>query len=107
MAFNSVVDAGVSQVLQCVVLAEQWNTLLFTSTTLTNKEASVTGFRNFLMTHHFQWYYPCNAVILGWRFKVCETYASGWRLWKWARKIAALKNRLYGQSGLLLTTRKS
>jgi hypothetical protein len=95
----------------CTVLAEQWNTLLSTSiegAKLTDKEASVTGFRNFLMTHHFLWDYPRNAVILGRRFKVCETYASGRRLWKWVMKIAALKKkRLYGPSGLLLTTAKS
>jgi DDE superfamily endonuclease len=80
----------------CTVLAEQWNTLLFTSiegAKLTEKEASVTGFCNFLMTHHFLWDYLCNAVILGWRFKVCETYASRRRLWKWVMKIAALKKR--------------
>jgi hypothetical protein len=52
----------------CTVLAEQCNTLLFTSiegATLTDKETSVTGFRNFLMAHHFLWGYPSNAVILG------------------------------------------
>jgi hypothetical protein len=70
--------------------------LLFTGiegAKLTNKEASVTGFRNFLMTHHVLWDYPYNSVILGWRFKVSETYASGQRLWKWVMKIAALKKR--------------
>jgi hypothetical protein len=90
------------------VLVEQWNTLLFTSiegAKLTNKEASVTGLRNFLMPHHFLWDYPCNAVIPGWQFKVCETYPSGQHLWKWVIKIAApKKERLYGQSSLLLTT---
>jgi hypothetical protein len=64
----------------CAVLAEQWNTLLYTNiedAKLSDKEASVTGFRNFLMAHHFLWAYPSNAVILGRRFKVCESYASG------------------------------
>jgi hypothetical protein len=80
----------------CTVLAEQWNTLLFTSiegAKQSDKEASVTGFRNFLMAHHFLWDYPSNAVILGRRYKVCEMYASGRRLWKWVMKIAALKKR--------------
>jgi hypothetical protein len=80
----------------CAVLAEQWNTLLYTSiedAKLSDKEASVTGFRIFLMAHHFLWDYPSNAVILGRRFKVCESYASGPYLWKWIEKIAALKVR--------------
>jgi hypothetical protein len=80
----------------CAVLAEQWNTLLYTNiegAKLSDKEASVTGFRNFLMAHHFLWDYPSNAVILGRRFKVCESYASGPYLWKWIEKIAALKVR--------------
>jgi hypothetical protein len=60
---------------------------------LSDKEASVTGFRKFLMAHHFLWTYPSNAIILGRRFKVCESYASGPYLWKWIEKIAALKVR--------------
>jgi hypothetical protein len=44
----------------CAMLAEQWNTLLYTKiegAKLSDKEASVTGFRNFLMAHHFLWDY--------------------------------------------------
>lgn len=80
----------------CMVIAEQWNTLLFTKierAKLRDKEASDKGLRNLLMAHHFLWAYPCNSVILGRRFKVCDKYAGGDHLWKWIMKIAALKEK--------------
>jgi hypothetical protein len=62
----------------------------------TDRQRNVSeGFRNVLITHHRLWDYPSNAVILGRRFKVCESYASGRYLWKWVMKIAALKKNAW------------
>jgi hypothetical protein len=45
----------------------------------------------FLIVHHFIWAYPKNAQLLATSFGVCERQVQGENLWKWVRRIAALK----------------
>ena len=44
-----------------------------------------------MMAHHFLWTYPKNSHMLACRFKICEVYSRGEPLWKWIKKIQAMK----------------
>ena len=75
-------------------LCDMWYDLTVTDITaakLNTKDNSDKGFKMFLIAHHFLWVYPKNAKVLGSRFDICEKYASGDHLWRWIKKIAALK----------------
>ena len=54
-------------------------------------EQSSSAFKMFLVALYFMWKYPRNARDMTKRFNICKTYAKGEPLWKWIRKIQALK----------------
>ena len=75
-------------------LAEMWYDLNNTDieeAKLDEVEKSMSGFKKFMVAHHFIWTYPKNSYQLASRMGVCECYARGEPLWKWVKKIAALK----------------
>lgn len=79
-----------------LVLAEIWYDLTQSNSPeyqLDEKEKSEKGFRMYMMAHYFLWVYPKNSTLLSTRFQVCEKYARGDMLWKWIKRIAALKER--------------
>jgi hypothetical protein len=55
------------------------------------KEQDDAGFRMFLIAHFFLWTYPKNSGLIVPRFQICNKYSRGEHLWKWIRKIVALK----------------
>ena len=73
-------------------LAVQWYALMTTRTDakLNEKDASEEGFRAFLLTHNFLWRYS-TARELAVHWGQCERLSRGEPLWRWVRKIAALK----------------
>ena len=74
-------------------LADMWYDLTVTTipgAALTLEEKSAAGLKRFFIAHYFLWTYPKNATILAHRFKVCEQYARGQKVWDWVAKIAAL-----------------
>ena len=76
------------------VLADMWHALQTTDleeAKLDKKENSVKGFDRFLMAHFFLWTYPKNAELTATRFKVCERLCRGEPIWRWVKKIQALK----------------
>ena len=80
-----------------LTLASQWFDLTKTDipeAQLTAKEESTKGFKMFLIAHFFLWNYPKNSKVLKTRFKICDRYARGEPLWKWIRKISALKAKV-------------
>ena len=77
-------------------LADMWYDLTVTTipgAALTPEEKSAKGLKRFFIAHYFLWTYPKNANILASRFKICEEYARGHRLWDWVAKIAALHEK--------------
>jgi hypothetical protein len=60
---------------------------------VSEKEQCETGFRMFLVAHFFLWTYPKNSNLLASRFRICERYSRGKPLWKWIKRIAALKTK--------------
>lgn len=77
-------------------LAQMWFDLCRTDipeAKLKAKDQSESGFKCFLVAHHFLWTYPKNADVLADNFNMCEKYARGKKLWKWVAKIAALKGK--------------
>jgi hypothetical protein len=75
-------------------LANMWYDLTVTDIVearVSQKEQCDTGVRMFLVAHFFLWTYPKNSNLLASRFRICERYARGEPLWKWIRRIAALK----------------
>jgi hypothetical protein len=56
-----------------------------------DSEKSEKGFKMFLIAHNFLWAYPKNAQLLATSFGVCERQVQGENLWRWVRRIAALK----------------
>ena len=80
------------------MLADQWNDLrvdnnLPTYLRLNKKEKTEKGLKRFFVAHFFLWAYPKNASMLASRFKICDKYCKGQPLWKWVRRIAALKSK--------------
>ncbi len=77
-------------------LAEIWYDLSNTSideALIPTREQNMVGFRMFMAANHFLWAYPKNAKMLASRFGICERYARGENLWKWIRRIAAMKEK--------------
>ena len=78
-------------------LAHIWFDLQTTNipgATLEQKENSDAGMKMFFVAHHFLWTYPKNSDILASRFSfLSERNSRGEPLWKWIRKIAALKEK--------------
>jgi hypothetical protein len=80
-------------------LAEQWHDLtlgdhLPKELQLNKKEKSEKGLKRFFVAHFFLWAYPKNASMLSSRFKgACDKHCQGEPLWKWIRRIAALKSK--------------
>jgi hypothetical protein len=75
-------------------LANMWYDLTTTDipgAQLEQSDKSENGFKMFMVAHHFLWTYPKNASQLASRFGICERYSRGEPLWKWIKKIAALK----------------
>lgn len=75
-------------------LADMWYDLTTTDipeAQLEDKDKSEKGFKMFMVAHHFLWTYPKNSSLLASRFGICERYARGEPVWKWIKKIAALK----------------
>ena len=79
-----------------LTLADMW----FALTTTDIKKAKLKskekrqGFKMFMCAHYFIWNYPRNSDILASRFDMCEYNARGKPLWKWVKKIAALKKKV-------------
>ena len=75
-------------------LAQQWYDLCTTDipeAKLSENEVSENGFRKFLMSHNFIWDTPKNARTFATRWNQCERLSRGEPIWKWLKKIAALK----------------
>ena len=60
---------------------------------LSDAERFEKGFKQFLIAIHFLWAYPKNADMLATRFGVSLRQVQGENLWKWVRRIAALKKK--------------
>jgi hypothetical protein len=58
---------------------------------ISDKELCERGFRMFLVAHFFLWTYPKNSSLIASRFDMCDNYLRGEPIWKWIRKIAAMK----------------
>ncbi len=77
-------------------LADMWYDLTTTDipeAKVDKKEISMKGLRMFFAAHHFLWTYPKNAQLLASKFGICERYSRGDPLWKWIKKIQALKTK--------------
>jgi hypothetical protein len=75
-------------------LSDMWYDLTTTNipgAELGDKDKSAKGFKMFMAAHHFLWTYPKNSYLFASRFLICETYARGEHLWRWIKKIQALK----------------
>ena len=59
---------------------------------LEQKEVSTSGFKAFLRAHFFLWTYPKNSELFAAHFGVSEKYCRGKYIWKWVRRIAAMKH---------------
>jgi hypothetical protein len=78
-----------------VALADMWFDLQTTTipgAALSESENSSKGLDRFLIAQNWLWIYHRNAKILADKFRICEDYAKGEKLWSWVRKIAALKD---------------
>jgi hypothetical protein len=80
--------------LSPLTLADMWHDM--TATDIPEAQVNIgeqgdTGFRMFFVSYFFLWTYPNNSGLLVSRFHICEKYSRGEHLWKWIRKIAALK----------------
>jgi len=73
------------------VLAQQWIDIQKICFEMEKSEKSKRGLKRFLLTHHFLFCKPKNRRVLACRFNVCENYCTGEHLWKWVRRIQALK----------------
>ena len=58
---------------------------------LLESEKNEKGFIKYIMTHLWLWTYPKNAGVFSSRFGLCERNCRGEPLWKWIRRIGALK----------------
>ena len=81
-------------------IADIWYDLVFAGDTylsaelqITNVEKNNKGFKMYMMTHFFLWAYPKNSTMLATTFKVCERMSRGVYIWKWIKRIAALKGK--------------
>jgi hypothetical protein len=80
-------------------MADMWYDLTTTTipgAALTLEEKSAAGLKRFCIAHHFLWTYPKNVNIMASRFKICEKYARGQKLWDWVAKIGALHAKKIG-----------
>jgi hypothetical protein len=79
-------------------LADQWCDLMQNEhmpedLQLTRKEKSEKGLKRRFFTHFFLWACPKNAKMLASRFTICHHCCMGKELWKWVKRIAALKSK--------------
>jgi hypothetical protein len=58
---------------------------------LISKEKNEKGFKRYMMVHFWLWTYPRNSSLLASRFKTCERLCRGEDIWKWIKRIAAMK----------------
>ena len=58
---------------------------------LEKKEKCEKGFKYYMIAHFFLWAYPKNARMISSRFHICKNYCEGKHMWKWIKRIAALK----------------
>ena len=75
-------------------IANIWYDLLNTSVPdamLLTDERGYKGFKMYTMTHYYLWNYPRNSHSFTSRFNTYERICQGEPLWKWIRKMAALK----------------
>jgi hypothetical protein len=79
------------------VLAIQWRDLCTTDiphAKVPEKQQNERGFRMFMMAHYFLFTCPKSTQILAKDFGYCDKNSvSGERLWKWIKRIAALKKK--------------
>ena len=76
------------------VLADQFTDLQVTDVEeakLTGNDNSLKGLQAFLRAHYWLWTRPKNAEVMASHLGVAERYCRGEPLWRWVRKIAALK----------------
>jgi hypothetical protein len=49
------------------------------------------GLKRYMMTHHWFWAYPKNSSMLASRFKCSKWSCRGEPVWKWVKRIAAMR----------------
>jgi hypothetical protein len=77
-------------------LADIWYDLtigdhLPTELKLSGNEKNEKGLKRYMMTHHWLWAYPKNSSMLASRFKCSERSCRGEPVWRWVKRIAAMK----------------
>lgn len=80
-----------------LVVASMWNDMIagdIPEARISKKEQCEKGLVMFLVACHFLWAYPKNAELISSRFGICENYSRGEHLWRWIKRIAALKNKV-------------
>lgn len=76
------------------IVAQVWNdlcTLDVEGATIPVNERNPSGFHMYLAAHFYMWNKPRNAKVLASRFQIAESRAQGQSLWKWIKRMAALK----------------
>jgi DDE superfamily endonuclease len=79
-----------------LVVARMWFDLQqgeFPRASLSPKDNSLIGFKLFMTAIFFLWAYPRNAGLTASRFHQCIRNCKGEPLWRWIRKIEALKQK--------------
>jgi hypothetical protein len=81
-----------------LVFADQWHDLVVgdhlpEELKLSEKEKSEKGLKRFFIAHYFLWGYPKNAKMIASRFRIAVHYCQGEPLWKWAKRITAMKSK--------------
>lgn len=75
-------------------MASMWSDLCETTiegARLDPDEKSEEGFKRFIIAHYFLWTYPKNMHLVSGLFDVSLRSLQGDNLWRWPKKIAALK----------------
>lgn len=78
----------------CDVMSDLWFGLCTTTiatASLTQAERSARGFKMFMAAIFFLWTNPKKKRLMKSRFGISLSYLQGEMLWKWVRKVAALK----------------
>jgi hypothetical protein len=60
---------------------------------LSDKEKNEKGLKRYMMTHFWLWAYPKNASMLATRFNCSECTCRGEPVWRWVKRIAAMKKK--------------
>jgi hypothetical protein len=79
-----------------LVVAEMWYDLQqgeYPGASLSAKDNSLNGFKMYMTALFFLWAYPRNAGLTSSRFHQCIRNCKGEPLWRWIRKIEALKHK--------------